>query len=150
MARRESARARWPHARVNCARGVQEKRTWFVRACAGSPRRGAWRGARRSDEREEKNESRVRAGETRHKKQLMARPVVLYHCPCFDGAFAALAAYLHFQRHPPPAPPRFVGHRVTRALAVDDLSLRRDDTVYLLDYVGPAGFAAAVAERVKR
>ena len=75
--------------------------------------------------------------------------VVLYHCPCNDGAYAALAAALAL-RASGAAAPRFVAHRVTQALSVEALGLGGEETVYLLDYVGPAGFAEAVARRAKR
>lgn len=87
-----------------------------------------------------------------------AHTVVLYHWPCFDGAGAALAAWLHL------APlaragghahgPRFIPHLVTRAL--DPASTPGLDTagpattVYLLDYAGPPGFAAGLAASAGR
>ena len=76
--------------------------------------------------------------------------VILYHCPCNDGAYAALAAHLHFGREGGAARPRYVPHHVTTPLSLDALALNATDTVYLLDYVGPTGFAAAVAGRVAR
>lgn len=79
-----------------------------------------------------------------------AAVVVLYHCPCNDGAYAALAAHLHFGREGGGGSPRYVPHRVTTPLSVDALGLTGTETVYLLDYAGPAGFAAAVAARAAR
>ena len=113
--------------------------------------------------------------------------IVCYHYPCHDGAFAALAAYLHFARTHEAV--RFVCNRVYAPSTVTDLQLqvyfgctlvyclsvlsgsgtaiaprgasaagrpgeRRavcmqgHETVYLLDYAGPSGFAAAVAQAV--
>lgn len=79
-----------------------------------------------------------------------ASVVILYHCPCNDGAYAALAAHLHFGREGGTSRPRYVPHRVTTPLSLDALALTGTETVYLLDYVGPTGFAAAVATRAAR
>ena len=88
-----------------------------------------------------------------------ASTVVLYHWPCFDGAGAALAAWLHLAPLAAkndggcagPAGPVFIPHPVTRDL--DPAAMPRlgpASTVYLLDYAGPPGFAAAVASRAGR
>lgn len=71
--------------------------------------------------------------------------VVLYHHPCHDGIFAALAAHLHF-RSQAGASVRFVPHRVYEALDAAALGLTRHDTAYLLDYVGSPGFVQRVGE----
>ena len=70
--------------------------------------------------------------------------VVLYHHPCHDGCHAALAAWQHFRGMP--AALRFVPHRVYEPLQSTGLGLSRNDTVFLLDYVGPPGFAQALAD----
>ncbi|KAL6077149.1 DHHA1 domain-containing protein [Balamuthia mandrillaris] len=65
---------------------------------------------------------------------------VLYHCPCPDGAFAALAAYLHFSKRDVDL--KFVPHFTYNAIDVEShpaLTTGNPD-VYLLDYCGPADF----------
>jgi hypothetical protein len=81
-----------------------------------------------------------------------ASTLVLYHWPCFDGAGAALAAWLHLAPlaaatgGAPAAGPLFIPHPVTRALDPATLpGLGPASTVYLLDYAGPPGFAASLA-----
>ena len=72
-------------------------------------------------------------------------PVVLYHHPCVDGAYAALAASLHFGK----GKVDFVRHNVS--VPFGDWERLRDKTVYLLDYSGPVGFvpqACGVANSV--
>lgn len=78
-----------------------------------------------------------------------ANVVVLYHSPCNDGAYAALAASLYFQQGGGPQP-RFVPHRTYAPTDAAALALTAADTVYLLDYAGPPGFAAELAERAGR
>jgi hypothetical protein len=51
-----------------------------------------------------------------------AAAVVCYHYPCHDGAFAALAAHLHFAATQTPV--RFVPNRVFRPCTVGDLALQ--------------------------
>ena len=112
----------------------------------------------------------------------LLRRVVLFHSPCPDGAFAALAAWLHFgaadrdDDDEEEEKVRFVPHRVYEALEVPSppstssslpstssplpstsaspssplSSLSAGDTVYLLDYSGPAGFPQALAQVAKR
>ncbi len=48
--------------------------------------------------------------------------MVCYHYPCHDGAFAALAAHLHFAATQTPV--RFVPNRVFRPCTVSDLALQ--------------------------
>jgi hypothetical protein len=72
-------------------------------------------------------------------------PVVCYHCPCPDGAFAALAARTHFSRRGVAA--RFSPLLVFKDPTVDELRLSGREVVYFLDYTGPPGFVHAVAER---
>jgi len=73
-----------------------------------------------------------------------ARVVVLYHSPCNDGAYAALAASLYFEQGGGPRP-RFVPHRTYAAAEAAALGLDRSHTVYLLDSAGPPGFATELA-----
>ena len=87
-----------------------------------------------------------------------ASTVVLYHWPCFDGAGAALAAWLYLdplaRQGGSRKGPRFIPHLVTRPLdaaATPGLAdAGPDTTVYLLDYAGPPGFAASLAQKAGR
>ncbi len=74
--------------------------------------------------------------------------VVLYHYPCPDGVFAALAAYLALSATGAPA--RFIPHTVYSPLSLEALPVGPSDCVYLLDYAGPPGFAVALAQRAGR
>ncbi|XP_054778594.1 uncharacterized protein LOC129286636 isoform X2 [Prosopis cineraria] len=60
---------------------------------------------------------------------------ILYHYPCPDGAFAALAAHLYFKATSLPA--LFFPNTVYRPLRVEDLPLHEISDLYLLDFVGP-------------
>lgn len=98
-----------------------------------------------------------------------AKTFVLFHSPCPDGAFAALAAWLHFKASGEEEEVRFVRHRVYETMEVPSppstpapsaspappspsplSSLSRGDNVYLLDYSGPAGFPQALSKVAKR
>lgn len=57
--------------------------------------------------------------------------LVLYHHPCHDGIFAALAAHMHF-RDRVGCFARFVPHKVYEALSEKALDLAKQDNVYLL------------------
>ena len=50
------------------------------------------------------------------------RPLVIYHYPCVDGAFSALAACLHFRSTKTPA--RFVPLTVYKDHKPDELELK--------------------------
>ncbi|KAL0356403.1 UNVERIFIED_CONTAM: hypothetical protein Sradi_4087200 [Sesamum radiatum] len=80
------------------------------------------------------------------------KSAVLYHYPCPDGAFAALAAHLYFSHSPvattPPA--LFFPNTVYSPLRADDLPLNEIDNVYLLDFVGPPGFIQQLSSKVER
>ncbi|KAK9115742.1 hypothetical protein Sjap_014689 [Stephania japonica] len=82
------------------------------------------------------------------KTQNRAPSAVLYHFPCPDGAFAALAAHLYFSAIAQPA--LFFPNTVYQPLKVDDLPLGDLEDVYLLDFVGPAGFVEQISSRVER
>lgn len=74
--------------------------------------------------------------------------VALYHHYCHDGIFAALAAHVHFKQSGRPI--RFVPHHVYEALDAAALNLQGGDTAFLLDYVGPPGFAQRLCETSDR
>ncbi|XP_023519513.1 uncharacterized protein LOC111782904 [Cucurbita pepo subsp. pepo] len=73
---------------------------------------------------------------------------VLYHYPCPDGAFAALAAHLYFSAAS--LPPLFFPNTVYNPLRTDQLPLHQIDDVYLLDFVGPFGFVEDLSSKVNR
>lgn len=111
--------------------------------------------------------------------KVMRKPAILYHYPCPDGAFAALAAHLYFSslRIAPLYFPNTV-YSPTRYIAsstpsicfllffpvifkgiiffflfsvcrVEDLPLNQIDHVYLLDFVGPSGFVQQLKSKVE-
>ncbi|PIN19440.1 hypothetical protein CDL12_07881 [Handroanthus impetiginosus] len=83
----------------------------------------------------------------------MKRSAVLYHYPCPDGAFAALAAHLYFSHFPAAAatsPALFFPNTVYSPLRAEDLPLNEIDDVYLLDFVGPPGFVQQLSRKVGR
>ena len=64
------------------------------------------------------------------------KSLILYHYPCADGVFAALAAKLSnvgqwFE---------FIPHSTTKTLSVTELAKQTKHAIYLLDYCGPRGF----------
>ncbi|XP_008681586.1 uncharacterized protein [Zea mays] len=73
---------------------------------------------------------------------------VLYHYPCPDGAFAALAAHLYFSGAAHPV--RFFPNTVYDPIRSDSLPLEEIKDVYLLDFVGPPGFVEDIAPKVER
>ncbi|XP_073143406.1 uncharacterized protein [Henckelia pumila] len=82
----------------------------------------------------------------------MKKSAVLYHYPCPDGAFAALAAHLYFTHCPTVTnpPPLFFPNTVYSPLRLEDLPLHKIDTAYLLDFVGPPGFIQRLSSNVER
>lgn len=78
----------------------------------------------------------------------MRRTLCLFHYPCIDGITAALAAHLHHQQANLPI--RMLPNTTFNPLTVDDLQLTGSETVYLLDFAGPPGFAREVARRAGR
>ncbi|PIA63917.1 hypothetical protein AQUCO_00201322v1 [Aquilegia coerulea] len=76
-----------------------------------------------------------------------ASSAVLYHYPCPDGVFAALAAHLYFSATSRPV--LFFPNTVYNPIKPEDLPLDKIDEVYLLDFVGPSGFAEKLASLVK-
>ncbi|KAI9073169.1 hypothetical protein K1719_030699 [Acacia pycnantha] len=71
---------------------------------------------------------------------------VLYHYPCPDGAFAALAAHLYFKATSLPA--LFFPNTVYRPLRAEELPTHEISDLYLLDFVGPSGFVHEISAKV--
>ncbi|XP_044477385.1 uncharacterized protein LOC123204670 [Mangifera indica] len=78
----------------------------------------------------------------------MKKSAVLYHCPCPDGAFAALAAHLYFAASSLPS--LFFPNTVYSPITPQQLPLHEIDHLYLLDFVGPPGFVQKIAPKVSR
>ncbi|XP_030499423.2 uncharacterized protein LOC115714806 isoform X1 [Cannabis sativa] len=74
------------------------------------------------------------------------KAAVLYHYPCPDGAFAALAAHLYFSATS--IPTLFFPNTVYNPITSQDLPLHQITHLYLLDFVGPPGFVPHVASKV--
>lgn len=75
--------------------------------------------------------------------------VVLFHHPCIDGIFAALAAYSYFKQRELPC--RFVPHRVYEDIDPLQLKVSKEDTLFLCDYIGPSSaFAIQLCQRTRR
>ncbi|KAL4859293.1 hypothetical protein ACK3TF_001036 [Chlorella vulgaris] len=77
----------------------------------------------------------------------MASPRVLcmYHYPCHDGVFAALAVHLAHA-----SPVEWWPNTVWAPHAVESLSLKGDETVYLCDFSGGPGFPRALSQHAKQ
>ncbi|KAM7250388.1 hypothetical protein ACFE04_022271 [Oxalis oulophora] len=77
---------------------------------------------------------------------------VLYHCPCPDGAFAALAAHLYFKAtcNNNNNNVIFFPNAVYNPITPPQLPLNQISHLYLLDYVGPPGFAQDISSMVER
>ncbi|MQM05176.1 hypothetical protein Taro_037986 [Colocasia esculenta] len=73
---------------------------------------------------------------------------VLYHYPCPDGAFAALAAHLYFSAVCTPVV--FFPNTVYDPIRVKNIGCEHFDDVYLLDFVGPPGFVEELSSKAKR
>ncbi|URE00497.1 hypothetical protein MUK42_21524 [Musa troglodytarum] len=67
----------------------------------------------------------------------LKKSAVLYHYPCPDGAFAALAAHLYFSATSLPV------------LFFPNADYDPISDVYLLDFVGPSGFVAEISTKVE-
>lgn len=80
--------------------------------------------------------------------QSFTRALCLYHYPCHDGAFAALAAHIFHKQVGLAA--QFIPNRVFAPVSVEELHLDGREVVYLLDFAGPAGFAKEVSRRAQR
>ncbi|WZZ65356.1 hypothetical protein YC2023_076726 [Brassica napus] len=64
---------------------------------------------------------------------------VLYHYPCHDCVFAALAAHLYFSANSIPS--LFFPNTVYSPITISQLPLHEISHLYLLDFTGPPGFA---------
>ncbi|CAL9159747.1 unnamed protein product [Musa hybrid cultivar] len=80
-------------------------------------------------------------------KSALKKSAVLYHYPCPDGAFAALAAHLYFSATSLPV--LFFPNAVYDPIRANDLPLDEISDVYLLDFVGPSGFVAEISTKVE-
>lgn len=78
----------------------------------------------------------------------MKKSAVLYHYPCPDGAFAALAAHLYFSATSLPA--LFFPNTVYNPISIQQLPLHEIDDLYLLDFVGPSGFVQQISSKISR
>ncbi|KAF3438340.1 hypothetical protein FNV43_RR21102 [Rhamnella rubrinervis] len=79
---------------------------------------------------------------------MQKKTAVLYHYPCPDGAFAALAAHLFFSSASLPA--LFFPNTVYNPFTTQQLPLAEISDVYLLDFVGPCGFVQEISSKVSR
>ncbi|XP_038687250.1 uncharacterized protein LOC119986671 isoform X2 [Tripterygium wilfordii] len=73
---------------------------------------------------------------------------VLYHYPCPDGAFAALAAHLYFSAASRPV--LFFPNTVYSPITPEQLPLQKISDLYLLDFVGSSGFVGDISSKVPR
>ncbi|RVW68793.1 hypothetical protein CK203_060973 [Vitis vinifera] len=71
---------------------------------------------------------------------------VLYHYPCPDGAFAALAAHLYLRATSTPT--LFFPNRVYSPVSTHHLPLPQISHLYLLDFAGPPDFLPQVSPNV--
>lgn len=78
----------------------------------------------------------------------LKKSAVLYHYPCPDGAFAALAAHLYFSAASIPV--AFFPNTVYDPIRLEQLPFHEFSDVYLLDFVGPSGFVGDVSSKVER
>jgi hypothetical protein len=74
-------------------------------------------------------------------------PIVCYHYPCVDGAFAALCAQARFKGAARFVPLTVYAAEQTRLDFVETLT--GDDELYLLDFSGGAAFITAACARAK-
>ncbi|XP_057854282.2 uncharacterized protein LOC131064217 isoform X2 [Cryptomeria japonica] len=73
---------------------------------------------------------------------------VLYHYPCNDGAFAALAAHLYHSLLALPVV--FVPNSTNDPLRAEDFACKKFHTCYLLDFIGPNEFATKLSQIVNQ
>jgi len=81
-------------------------------------------------------------------KKTQKASAILYHYPCPDGAFAALAAHLYFSAASLPA--LFFPNTVYSPITAQQLPLSEIGDLYLLDFVGSPGFVQEISSRVDR
>ncbi|XP_021679911.2 uncharacterized protein LOC110664500 isoform X3 [Hevea brasiliensis] len=79
---------------------------------------------------------------------MMKKSAVLYHYPCPDGAFAALAAHLYFCATSLPA--LFLPNTVYNPIKLEHLPIHEIDDLYLLDFAGPSGFVHQISSKFSR
>lgn len=79
---------------------------------------------------------------------VLKQTAVLYHYPCPDGAFAALAAHIYFSASSVPA--LFFPNTVYSPIKAEELPLNQIGDAYLLDFVGPPGFVQQLSPKVDR
>jgi hypothetical protein len=78
---------------------------------------------------------------------------VVYHFPCVDGAFAALAAHMYFRQHRDErSDVKFVPARVdvTFSFKENEASFPAGCTVYMCDYVGSRALLLDLAARCSK
>ncbi|XP_078162980.1 DHHA1 domain protein [Carex rostrata] len=78
--------------------------------------------------------------------EIIKKPAVLYHYPCPDGAFAALAAHLYFSAISSPA--LFFPNTVYDPIRCNSLPLDEISEAYLLDFSGPPGFINDLSSKI--
>ncbi|KAF2609830.1 hypothetical protein F2Q70_00013813 [Brassica cretica] len=79
-------------------------------------------------------------------KMVQKKVAVLYHYPCHDGVFAALAAHLYFSANSIPS--LFFPNTVYSPITISQLPLQDISHLYLLDFTGPPGFVQQVSPKV--
>ncbi|XP_018492220.1 uncharacterized protein LOC108862558 [Raphanus sativus] len=79
-------------------------------------------------------------------KMVPKKMAVLYHYPCHDGVFAALAAHLYFSANSIPS--IFFPNTVYSPITMSQLPLQDISHLYLLDFTGPPGFVQRVSPNV--
>ncbi|XP_004515253.1 uncharacterized protein [Cicer arietinum] len=82
-------------------------------------------------------------------KKIENSAAILYHYPCPDGVFSALAAHLYFKATSLFSP-LFFPNTVYNPLRIEDLPLSEITDLYLLDFVGPPGFVQEISTKVPR
>ncbi|ESQ30083.1 hypothetical protein EUTSA_v10011996mg [Eutrema salsugineum] len=79
-------------------------------------------------------------------KMVQKKMAVLYHYPCHDGVFAALAAHLYFSANSIPS--LFFPNTVYSPITTSQLPLQEISHLFLLDFTGPPGFVHQVSPKV--
>lgn len=79
---------------------------------------------------------------------LVKSSAVLYHYPCPDGVFAALAAHCYHKSRGLKV--KFIPNTVYSPKRVEDLDTESFGIFYLLDFAGPSGFAESLAKKAER
>ena len=80
---------------------------------------------------------------------LVKKLAILYHYPCLDSVFIALAAHLYFSAASLPI--LFFPHYVYKPIKVEQLPLYEISRLYILDFIGPsAAFLDIISSKVDR